>query len=343
MNLPSIDILLTNFCNQNCSFCFARKEMESPLKKEISFSDFKLLVKLLKKNSILTVNFLGGEPTIHSRFIQIIEYSLKHFFFIHIYTNGIFPPNVKKTLLKAASHISLIINISTPAFQINKRTRALVINHIKEFSSITNVTLAITHTFQDDIEILKLLDFIDEDILKKIGIRLGFTSPIAGERNFISIDDFPKVGPNICKIIKYLEKKSPPKYIGFNSSLTPCMFSATERRFLKERKIQIRSDCHLGFNDRWFAITPYLSTFECYPLSTRERFKINKNTDLTKIRDKFHLLQLKYRKQLVLSKCRSCLFYGIGEGKCSGPCLAFRINALQKPLRQPLFLSNNPS
>ena len=37
-----LNILITNFCNQNCPFCFASSEMNNKLiKKEMSLDDFK--------------------------------------------------------------------------------------------------------------------------------------------------------------------------------------------------------------------------------------------------------------------------------------------------------------
>lgn len=64
------NILITNFCNQNCPFCFTRAEMSNKLiRKEMSLENFKKTLLKIKKNpEIQVVKLLGGEPTLHSRF-----------------------------------------------------------------------------------------------------------------------------------------------------------------------------------------------------------------------------------------------------------------------------------
>lgn len=331
MKLDSVGINLTNFCNQSCPFCFASKEMASPLKREITFSDFQFLATKMKRNGITHLHFQGGEPTIHSEFSKILNYTLRHFFFITLYTNGIFPEKSKEALLSAGSRIFLVINITTPGFLLNKKIRDIVIKNISLFIKKTIVVLAITDTFQKYKNLIKIFQFISKKgLIKQVGIRLGFTLSEAGKKNFININDFPKVGKNFCKIVNYLDKKGPPKFIATSAGMTPCMFTEAQRKFIKKRGIRIRSDCHLGYHDGWFTINPDLTAFKCYPLSTLDRVHITKNSNFRNLKEHFELRQMKYRKEMILPKCKKCPFYGIGNGKCSGPCIAFRINALKQ-------------
>jgi len=323
-----VDINLTDFCNQSCNFCFAKKEMAAPMKKELSYIDFLFLARKMRKAGIGALSFQGGEPTIHTEFFKILKYALKHFFIITIYTNGIFSPKSKKTLLRAGPRVTLVVNIATPGFQFNKKIREEVIGNIKELSDNRRVILAITSTFQSDLEIKRIIDFLDKELIKKVAIRLGFQLYIAGDKNILTLDDFPRAGKNFCRLVKYVYEKGPPLFIATSSGMVPCMFTKEEREYLESKKIILSSDCHLGHNDSWFTIAPELTAFKCYSLSTCDRYKIDQNTDFKKLKKNFHRLQIKYRRELVLEKCKRCSYYGIGKGRCSGPCLAYRMNDL---------------
>ena len=90
MQIYPLSIVITNFCNQNCSFCFARNEMAEALKKEMSLDQFKLVLDKSQKAKIHVIYLLGGEPTLHSKFPQLLDIASKKILFIKIFTNGIF-------------------------------------------------------------------------------------------------------------------------------------------------------------------------------------------------------------------------------------------------------------
>jgi len=328
MEIDSVDILITDYCNQNCGFCFARKEMKSALKKEMSVSDFRFLIHKLRQHEIAHIFILGGEPTIRSQFIPMMKYALKYFFRISLLSNGLFSKQIQNFLISVAPRISIQFNITTPGFVYNPQIRKNIINNIAQLAPKTDVVLAINSTFQTDKDAKHIINLIDKKILSQVEVCLCFTKPIAGEKNVISIDDYPKAGKNIVKFIDYLEKLGPPKLIHSISGFTPCMFTAQESKLLAEKKIKFRYHCHTGFNDSWFTIAPNLSVFRCFPLSTMERFQITKKTNLVQLRKKFDSILNHYEQTIILDKCKTCPFYGLEKNQCSGPCLAFRINAL---------------
>lgn len=323
---------LTDFCNQNCSFCFAREEMTKANKKQISFDDFKKYAVRLKKMGVLKLDFLGGEPTLHPEFDRILKYALKHFFYVRIYTNGIFSAKVRDTIADNPSRITLIVNISTPGFLLNKKIRDSVIQNIDYLTPKIPTILSVVSLFmnQSAIDIFKQ---IPVSIIKKTKTKLSFMSPQANDKNPISINDFPKVGKNLIGVVKQLEKIGPPLQIRFNKMFRPCMFNQKQIGFLKKRRLDFISknvECH---NDQGktdlFHIASDLSTFKCYPLSTVDKYTL-KTESLTDLQKKYYSNQLNYRRDLILPECRNCPFFGFEKGRCSGPCIAFRINALKE-------------
>ncbi len=324
-----IELLLTDHCNQNCSFCFAREEMKSPLKKEMSISDIKMVKKQLLKNGILNVALTGGEPTLHTHFIEVVNLMMDEFFRININTNGTFSDEITAFLKSMGKRVTLFFNVSTPGFLLNKKMRKKIIERIDELSDTAGVSVVITSKFNSAKEAKMILDLLGDKIIKKVTVRLGVEGVIAGAGNYNSIEDFPLIGPHFIEAYKYAARKK-PKDIRFGKSITPCMFSTKDLRFLKKKGYMKTVHCHPESEGRWFGINPAMQTFMCYPLSTRDRLRITPNSDLKRIKKYYLDKQRKYKKKYVLPQCLKCPFYGLEEDKCPGPCAGYRINALEE-------------
>jgi len=53
------NILITNYCNQDCSFCFTKEEMKNQsIDKEMSLENFKMVLRRMKRAGIDTVKLL---------------------------------------------------------------------------------------------------------------------------------------------------------------------------------------------------------------------------------------------------------------------------------------------
>lgn len=89
-------IKITNDCNANCSYCFNKDH------KKNDFINVKQLKQFLKFNKDITskksVHVMGGEPTVHPEFFDIMKMFKKYFHKIYVFTNGINIFNNKKIL-----------------------------------------------------------------------------------------------------------------------------------------------------------------------------------------------------------------------------------------------------
>lgn len=324
-----MDILLTNFCNQSCSFCFASKEMAQADRKEMELSDFRRLLQECKRNHIVSIYLAGGEPTIHTQFIKLITYALRHFFSVNINTNGIFPPEAKRYLLSCGRRVNLMFNIATPGFTLNRKVRDTVLDNIRDFADQTMVELGIADTFLDITPAKKIIDHVGGDILRKTELCWCPIKPIAGSINSFGIKDYSRVGHTIMELTRYSDRIGPARRICFLSGQPPCMFTDQERDDLKKRGVNLRYGCHE--KGSWFMVNPDMTAFQCFPLFTaNHHYRFGKKLVLAETRDKLRKIHEDYEKKLVLPECRNCRFYGFGEGQCSGPCIAFRLNALRQ-------------
>lgn len=79
-----IYIEITNKCNLRCPFC-PNEKLE---KKEMSLSDFELIISYVKKYTDVVCLHIQGEPLIHSSFKDIVRICYENGLMINLTTNG---------------------------------------------------------------------------------------------------------------------------------------------------------------------------------------------------------------------------------------------------------------
>lgn len=123
-----MNLLLTNKCNQRCPYCFLAGTLDHVDKamEEISIDNFEIALKYarefldfgLKKR----INLLGGEPTLHSRFEELLRKAIYQktkdnadvIFPVHVFSNGLFDIDLARFLAKEPC--GLLLNVNEPAF-----------------------------------------------------------------------------------------------------------------------------------------------------------------------------------------------------------------------------------
>ena len=87
---------LTNRCNARCSFCFIDFEDPKTFKGELSLNEIDRMTKNMGE-TLLNVNFTGGEPFARKDIIDIAKLYIKNTTIqsIYITTNGSLPERVR--------------------------------------------------------------------------------------------------------------------------------------------------------------------------------------------------------------------------------------------------------
>ena len=83
----SFRVLVTDKCNMRCPTCFNRELRGT---KEMSVEDFTAVCKHLRdEGGIVGLKIMGGEPTTHPRFNEILAVAQEHFRSVHVFTNAL--------------------------------------------------------------------------------------------------------------------------------------------------------------------------------------------------------------------------------------------------------------
>lgn len=84
-----VDMKITNFCDQNCSFCYQDATRDLSIAKFASLEDIAVLIDRFEEWKVFEVALGGGEPTLHPGFLPILKL---------IKNNGIIPNFTTKNL-----------------------------------------------------------------------------------------------------------------------------------------------------------------------------------------------------------------------------------------------------
>lgn len=137
------NIIINNYCNLSCPYCFANSILtEKNINIELSQID-KILNFIKKDNTdIIKIGLIGGEPTLHPQFIQILD-KIKDFHntyqyesFSVLFTNGI---NLESFINNIPYNMRILININniTNQIQLNQLYKTLnelyKINWLQDF------------------------------------------------------------------------------------------------------------------------------------------------------------------------------------------------------------------
>lgn len=280
------NILLTNHCNQHCPFCFAQKEMKTSETKDMSVQDFKWLVKLLKKNGVNDLRLMGGEPTIHPQFPEVLEIGIKHFRRVLIFSNGLIPEKSHRSIQKNLEKLEFNFNIATPIFT-NQEKRQDIIKKISNLSARSKSSVAFT-VFDMGQDYAQLLSVFEPKTLANLGVAFSFAKSLYGSKPAFTQDQYLDLGEKIVKTTRDIYDLG-VRDIYIECGLKKSMFNQKQINYLQERTV-IRG---WGCSGKWssFDITADLSVIPCFPFYKEIRFQLKADSDLYKLKNKINRIR----------------------------------------------------
>lgn len=310
------NIIITNYCNLSCPYCFANSMMNLSKHQDISKEQLDKILNWLDKsdNENYHIGLIGGEPTLHHDFKRVIN-QFNNFFSYHngdmiLFTNGLY---LDKYIDIIPNNMSILLNI-------NK------LNKLLENKLIENL------------QILNNLNFLKEKVCLGCNLCLDITDYSFFWNiidKFNTNNQINKVRMSITAPTKLKDKQNKELY--YNNMKIFFLDFINEA---KKRNIKIGNDCNqiptCYFKDkRIFEIFTNPRYFICSPVvDITQDFKATSCFGISEFIDCDHfetineLYQYFYLKILPKKinnnnqgKCKNCKDYIYG--KCQGGCLAF--------------------
>ena len=314
------NILLTQRCVRSCPYCFARKHMDDSAEDTISWQDIIYIADLFESGGERHLSLLGGEPTLHPDFIDILLYLLRRNFHISVFTSGIMAESKLEELARSLENenpeqYAFICNLNHPDLSKPEET-----GRIEEFLKIFGgqVTLSF-NIYRIDFEMEYLFDTINRFDLKR-HIRLGLAHPIPGEQNeYIPPEQFPEMAGRLLLYLPVFIKNNVSP--GFDCGFPLCLFSDDQLGKLMRLQKGVFNTVKFVCNPA-IDIGPDMSVWSCFPLSNvrkRSLFEFDSVREIADYYKEFHR-EVRSRQSGLFPECDGCVY--IDNDLCAGGCLA---------------------
>ena len=283
-------IYITENCNAKCSNCF---NANSRSNNEISLPDFIDLCAYLAANGITQVKIMGGEPTVHKCFPEIISTAQKFFNRVTIFTNGIFAD--KLNLLHLRANDAIVYNFN---FSKAYKKETLLLSQ-PGYRSLEVQIKSTTNTEVLKHELLKVFN-LKEDRTFGISFTLDCTSNILKEKAILI--------PKIMELCNFATEQNFP--FSFDHAMPFC--------FLYNSGLKIGDNCFCKLYDTGL-IDAALNLRMCNQFSSK-LIKIKTREGFVPWQIICNYIKLAYYENQVrcLNKiCLNCIYY---DKVCNGGC-----------------------
>lgn len=263
------NIIINNYCNQKCSYCFANENMKDiSLQKNMKLSTYLSILKYLKNIWDNNVRILGWEPIIFPDLRKYIDIAQKGGFNIIVFSNVNINPEKFKKIFLWTQNVRVNCNINDEDFY-TEEEKNNIIENISFLQEQKIHTIIGYNMVNIDLEPTFPIFLARKFWIQNINLKV--TNSCLWEELFL--DTWSRT---FWKYVYKLIKKYYTDFqIELSCGLSKNIFSETEYTFISQT-----AEIHIYFwcdGHRWrFDINTDGSIFKCYPLESL--YKKNKIT-----------------------------------------------------------------
>ncbi len=313
------NLILTRTCNQKCSFCFTDFLAQPPKEAFVSFERFQEMIAFLDRSNIPQIRFLGGEPTLHPCFPDLLDSTSKLNKMIVIFSNGLIPEKSLEALENySAKELTILINANVFFDNYEKQG---TITKIRSVFTRLGKKCQLGYTIcQSNFSIFPLMGLIDEfDLIKSI--RLGLAQPTSWDNKYLPVRYYPFIGQKIASFAEILKEKDIK--IQMDCGFVRCMFSDSEMDILEKCEVDFGWHCSPIID-----IDLDGSALACFPLSQEIRLADVTSLTQSEVLNDFNKKLEKIRGIGIYPECQKCIY--LQNQNCSGGCLSMVLKQFHK-------------
>lgn len=297
-----MNILLNNYCNLNCEYCFANKVIAEQ-KQEMTLENFKWLLNFLIKSEQSQVRLIGGEPTSHPQFKEFVLEALRRpqINSMLVFTNGTFDDRIAYLLYLASfeKEVALLINYNHPNI-IGEEKDAIIERNIRKLYPRVKITLGINF-YKPNQDYSYIIDKARKYDIKQI--RYSIVVPNTEERKRINVYDyFIDFIPTIKQFIMDCVKLGITPHVDCNNIPLCMLDDETLRLFAMVSKDSLKTSICEPVID----VQPTMKAIRCFIMSD---YKVNIkdfNTLQELERHFFETVDSKHFNVPIFDECKNC-------------------------------------
>lgn len=305
------NLLLTTECQRKCVYCFANEDKNKHM--VMDWENFMTAVGFVATGP-KALTLLGGEPTLHPNFDNMLAYLLENDFIVQVFTNGMVKQDMLDKITDVLNRITLReqqllfgININEAKYRTEEEDR-LQKRFLKNMGHLVHPCF----TIHEKTSLIFLHEYVKKYYLDPT-VRIGLAMPVCRTRGnkYLPISQYRQVAENIIELAENSDGTS----IIFDCGFPLCMFKLEELGELMKNKENLFSfDCGVPLD-----IYPDLSMTNCYPLS---KMHVTNLHNFSKIEDAYKYFEEGFASPegIYGSRCTTCQFFGKA---CTGGCKGF--------------------
>lgn len=307
-----MNLMLTNFCNLHCAYCFAEDSMVGS-EQEMTIENFKYCLDFLKQEDIEQVNLIGGEPTLHSRFVEVLDLIKEYgFLSIQLFTNGIFGEKVLKKLIDIQTDLTALINVNSPDVIGVKKYHTMRSNIEKLRGENRNVVLGV-NIFKPDMKLDFFKSFVEELQVKRIRWSVAVPGKMVKDTSAF----YSEYKSIVLQFLEWAYEKRLHTTCDCNR-IPLCVWEDKELRLLAVYEPEVLSfkQCSPVFD-----VKPNLDVIRCFGTGDKYVCNLKKYTSLRTMHVDFvRNVDLPSLKKITDSKCLDCSLFKNKE--CRKACIS---------------------
>jgi hypothetical protein len=322
------NILLTSECNRRCSFCFAKDKLGN-CEDMMSLSNAIVVMDFLKQSKYPFFRVMGGEPTLHPQFIEIITLALEKGFYIDVLSNATWGEMLNTFFMNISPlRLRFLLNIG-PEGEYTSTQYKTILENLAQVSRRFDITLSFTIAEKNPSYFFLL------ELVKKYSIhsvRVSHALPIDSLSNaYLPIEDYRPVASTIMSIASELSAIG--AHMILDNAILPCMFSLENIGSLI-----VSGSLDLTHNlvcKPIIDIGPDLRTWSCFCLSQHRNRSLGDFCSLEDAYSYYREELEKYRNEsYTFDACAECIFRK--NWGCQGGCIVFHMQtALKRAQKGP--------
>lgn len=326
------NVMLTYGCNLKCPYCFAN-EFVNKKSDFITEENFIKAIDFLTREDIARIGLIGGEPTLHPKFKDFLEYLINNRRVAEatIYTNGLLLERYTNQII--SPKFRLLVNCNSPKdigeAQFEK-VRNNVLTLINQHYMRDRINLGI-NLYSDNLDYSYIIDLLKECGLHRV--RISLTVPDFSTCDDVNaIDYFKRRKPFLLEFLYRMQENTILPYYDCNKP-PYCIWTDEEKEWLENMVNRYHVESNL-IGDHSFCypvidILPDLRAVRCFGMSEFEKVNIEDFDGVSEIASYFlnHIDSAGY-KIPAANECKECRKRQLR--KCTAGCIGFKSSKITK-------------
>ena len=305
------NLMLTNWCNYKCPYCFGMDRMSPKVKAHAMTDEVFLGIMnwLVASKYRDPIHLMGGEPTLHPKFEWIVDEVLDHDFGITVFSNLATEKAPEYAEKLASFPITWEVNVNPPSKWTSEQRLRIetALSHLKHMASITFNVMPDEDDNEWAIE-LTLKYNLDRRI------KVGFVLPTYTQSNYaLNDNEYYVVAEKVTELAQKGEKYGIT--LEYECGVPTCAFTDEQLGILWKCGSKLKSGCCSRLD-----ITPHGEVIYCLPLASVASKMYNEFANYQEAKEWFERSFAPYRRLGRTVNCATCPL--MNPRQCNGACLA---------------------